>query len=172
MKISNNWEDSWRQQCPTWSNEAISILSQNKTLNTTEEVALQILLLCQAEVGTVGNILVFLHNLSPILTDTHLRPIQVILSNLAVGNTFNLLFLTFPNHITVLAPRKPPTDLTGKLSYFFHMVSQSTNMCSTCALTTYQFVTHVPGNWTRVMLREIPPSSWDIFVTVAGFSVS
>ncbi|XP_052036905.1 vomeronasal type-1 receptor 4-like [Apodemus sylvaticus] len=132
------------------------MLSQNKTLKTTEEVALQILLLCQAGVGTVGNILVFLHNFSPILADSHLRPIHVILSNLAVANIF-ILLLTFPNHMTVLTPRKPPTDLTCKLSYFFHMVARSTNMCSTCALSTYRFVTLVPGNWARVMLKEISP---------------
>ncbi|XP_028635248.1 vomeronasal type-1 receptor 4-like [Grammomys surdaster] len=133
------------------------MLSQSKTPKTTGEVALQILLLCQAGVGTVGNILVFLHNFSPILTDSQLRPIHVIISNLAVANTFTLLLLIFPNHIAVLAPREAPTDLTCKLAYFFYMVARSTNMCSTCALSIYQFVTLVPGNWARVMLREISP---------------
>ncbi|XP_031240025.1 vomeronasal type-1 receptor 4-like [Mastomys coucha] len=133
------------------------MLSQNKTLKTTEELALQILLLCQAGVGTVGNIILFLHNFSPVLTDSQLRPIQIIQTNLAVANTFILLLLTFPNHMTVLAPRKPPTDLTCKLTYFFHMVAQSTNMCSTCALSTYQFAILVPGNWARDLLGQISP---------------
>nr|AEF00110.1 vomeronasal type 1 receptor D6 [Mus musculus domesticus]AEF00118.1 vomeronasal type 1 receptor D6 [Mus musculus domesticus] len=138
-------------------NEAISTLSQNKIMRTTEEVALQILLLCQVGVGILGNILLFLHNFSPILTDSQLRPIQIIQTNLAVANTFILLFLTFPNHMAVLAPRKPPTDLKCKLAYFFHMVARSTNMCSTCVLSTYQFVTLVPGTWARVIFREISP---------------
>ncbi|XP_021044778.1 vomeronasal type-1 receptor 4-like [Mus pahari] len=133
------------------------MLSQNKTLKTMEQLALRILLLCQVVVGTVGNILLFVHNFSPILTDSRLRPIQVILTNLAVANTFMLLLLTYSYDIIGFVPRKPPTDLKCKLAHFFHTVAQGTIMCSTCVLSTYQFVTLVPGTWARVMFREITP---------------
>ncbi|XP_076783516.1 vomeronasal type-1 receptor 4-like [Arvicanthis niloticus] len=133
------------------------MLSQNKTLKTTEEVALQTVLLCQIVVGTVGNILLFLHNFSPILTDSQLRPIQVILTNLAVANAFILLPMPFLYNMIGFVPRKPATDLTCKLAYFFHAVARGINMCSTCALSTYQFVTLVSGNWARVVFREISP---------------
>ncbi|NP_001160178.1 vomeronasal 1 receptor 55 [Mus musculus] len=122
-----------------------------------EMLALQILLLCQVVVGTVGNILLFVHNFSPILTDSRLRPIQVILINLAVANAFMLLLLTYSHDMIDLVPKNPPTDLKCKLAHFFHMVARGTNMCSTCVLSTYQFVTLVPGNWARVMFREISP---------------
>ncbi|EDL31297.1 vomeronasal 1 receptor 59 [Mus musculus] len=122
-----------------------------------EMLALQILLLCQVVVGTVGNILLFVHNFSPVLTDSRLRPIQVILINLAVANAFMLLLLTYSHDMIDFVPRKPPTDLKCKLAYFFHMVAQGTIMCSTCVLSTYQFVTVVPGTWARVMFREISP---------------
>ena len=59
MKISNNWEDSWRQQCPTWFNEAISMLSQNKTLKTTEEGALQIFFFARLGLGLWATFLCF-----------------------------------------------------------------------------------------------------------------
>ena len=134
--------------------EAISMLSQNKTLKTMEMLALQILLLCQVVVGTVGNILLFVHNFSPILTDSRLKPIQVILINLAVANAFMLLLLTYSHDMIDLVPKNPPTDLKCKLAHFFHMVARGTNMCSTCVLSTYQFVTLVPGNWARVMFRD------------------
>ncbi|NP_001008923.1 vomeronasal 1 receptor 37 [Rattus norvegicus] len=133
------------------------MVSQNKTLKFTEEVALQILLLCQSGVGTVGNVILFLHNFVLVLTDSQLKPNHVILSNFAVANIFILFLLTFTNTMAVWAPRKPPKNLTCKLTYFFYMVARSTNMCSTCALSIYQFVTLVPGNLTRVMLREISP---------------
>ncbi|XP_021045079.1 vomeronasal type-1 receptor 4-like isoform X1 [Mus pahari] len=133
------------------------MLSQNKTLKTMEELALQILLLCQVVVGILGNILLFVHNFSPILTNTRLRPKQVILTNLAVVNAFMLLLLTYSYDIIDFVPKKPPTDLKCKLAYFFNMVVRGTNMCSTCVLSTYQFVTLVPGNWDRVMFREITP---------------
>ena len=122
-----------------------------------EMLALQILLLCHVVVGTVGNILLFVHNFSPILTDSRLRPIQVILINLAVANAFMLLFSTYSYDLIDFVPRKPPTDLKCKLAYFFHMVAQGTIMCSTCVLSTYQFVTLVPGTWARVMFSEISP---------------
>ena len=122
-----------------------------------EMLALQILLLCHVVVGTVGNILLFVHNFSPILTDSRLRPIQVILINLAVANAFMLLLFAYSYDLIDFVPRKPPTDLKCKLAYFFHMVAQGTIMCSTCVLSTYQFVTLVPGTWARVMFREISP---------------
>ena len=122
-----------------------------------EMLALQILLLCHVVVGTVGNILLFVHNFSQILTDSRLRPIQVILINLAVANAFMLLLLTYSHDMIDFVPKNPPTDLKCKLAYFFHMVARGTIMCSTCVLSTYQFVTLVPGNWARVMFREISP---------------
>uniref|UniRef100_A0A8C6IJB8 Vomeronasal type-1 receptor n=1 Tax=Mus spicilegus TaxID=10103 RepID=A0A8C6IJB8_MUSSI len=122
-----------------------------------EVLTLQILLLCHVVVGTVGNILLFVHNFSPILTDSRLRPIQVILINLAVANAFMLLLFAYSYDLTYIVPRKPPTDLKCKLAYFFHLVARGTIMCSTCVLSTYQFVTLVPGNWARVMFSEISP---------------
>ena len=122
-----------------------------------EMLALQILLLCHVVVGTVGNILLFVHNFSPILTDSRLRPIQVILINLAVANAFMLLLFAYSYDMIDFVPRKPPTEVKCKLAHFFHLVARGTIMCSTCVLSTYQFVTLVPGNWARVMFREISP---------------
>ncbi|XP_021045184.1 vomeronasal type-1 receptor 4-like [Mus pahari] len=133
------------------------MLPQKKTLKTMEELTLQILLPCHVVVGTVGNILLFVHNFSPVLTDSRLRPIQVIVINLAVANAFMLLLLTYSYDQIDFVPRKPPTDLRCKLAYFFHIVARGTIMCSTCVLSTYQFITLVPGTWARVMFREITP---------------
>nr|AEF00134.1 vomeronasal type 1 receptor D7 [Mus musculus domesticus]AEF00137.1 vomeronasal type 1 receptor D7 [Mus musculus domesticus]AEF00139.1 vomeronasal type 1 receptor D7 [Mus musculus domesticus]AEF00141.1 vomeronasal type 1 receptor D7 [Mus musculus domesticus]AEF00145.1 vomeronasal type 1 receptor D7 [Mus musculus domesticus] len=138
------------------TNEVVSMLSQNKSVKTTEEVALQILLLCQVGVGTAVNIFLIVHNLSPILNGSQQRPIKVILANLAVGNTLILLF-AFPNNMTLFVPKDPPTDLKCKLGYFIWLVARSTNMCSTCSLSTYQLVTLAPGTWGRVMLRGRAP---------------
>nr|AAG49371.1 pheromone receptor V3R2 [Mus musculus] len=135
-----------------------------------EVLALQILLLCHVVVGTVGNILLFVHNFSPILTDSRLRPIQVILINLAVANAFMLLLFAYSYDLTDIVPRKPPTDLKCKLAYFFHLVARGTIVCSTCVLSTYQFVTLVPGTWARVMFSEISPRC-ELCVQLLVFSV-
>ncbi|KAL1764692.1 vomeronasal type-1 receptor 4-like, partial [Sigmodon hispidus] len=77
--------------------------------------------------------------------------------NFAVANIFSLLIFAYPN-MMVFVPRKPPTDLQCKSGFFISLVARSTNMCSTSALSTYQFITLVPGNWVRVMLRGRAPN--------------
>ncbi|XP_051017863.1 vomeronasal type-1 receptor 4-like [Acomys russatus] len=130
------------------------MLSPNRALKTTEEIALQIFLLCQFGVGTVANVLLFVCNFSPILTDSQLRSVRILLMNLAVANFLILLLLAALNNMTVFVLRKPPSNLTCKLGYFFYLVARGTNLCSTCVLSTYQFVTLVPGNCCRVMHRQ------------------
>ncbi|XP_052036140.1 vomeronasal type-1 receptor 2-like [Apodemus sylvaticus] len=123
------------------------------TLKTTEEVALQILLLCQFVVGTVANVFLFVHNFSPILTGSQQRPTQVILSHMAVANALILFLTTFPNKVVAFAPRNPQTDLKCKLEFFTRLVAKSANLCSTCVLSVHQFVTLVPVNRGKLILR-------------------
>ncbi|XP_051018439.1 vomeronasal type-1 receptor 1-like [Acomys russatus] len=130
------------------------MLSQYEILKTMEEVALQILLVCQVGVGTVANILLFVKNFSQVFTKSQLMPIQALLMNLAVANAFQLLLYAQPKHLSIFIKRKLPTDFSCKFGYFFNLMARSTNMCSTCALSTYQFVTLVPNNWGKAMLRR------------------
>ena len=130
--------------------------SQNEAMKTTEEVALQIVLLCQFGIGTMANILLFIHNFSPLLTGCQLRPKEVICANMAVSSILILFMTVFPNNVFV-AQRNPLNDLQCKLEYFVYMVARSTNLCSTCVLSTYQFVTLVPGNFNELMVRGRSP---------------
>lgn len=127
-------------------------------MKTTQEVTLQILLLFQCGIGTMANILLFVHNVSPVLTGCQLRPKQVICTHMAVSNILILLMTMFPNNVFV-AQRNPLNDLQCKLEYFLRMVARSTILCSTCVLSTYQFVTLVPGNFTELMVRGRSPKA-------------
>ncbi|XP_036055698.1 vomeronasal type-1 receptor 4-like [Onychomys torridus] len=135
----------------------MSMSSQSKALKTTEELALQTLLLFHVGTRTLANILLFVHNFSPIFTGSQLRPTQVIVSNLAMANAFLPLINAFPYKMMVFVPRSPPTNLQCKIEFFIHVVTRSTNMCSTCALNIHQFVTLVPGHWGRLMLQGRTP---------------
>ena len=126
--------------------KALSMSVRGKSLKTTEEVALQIILLCQFGVGTMANDFLFVHNFSPVLTGSKQRPRQVILSHMAVANALTLFLTVFPNNMMAFAPRNPPTELKCKLKFFSHLVTRSTNLCSTCVLSIHQFVTLVPVN--------------------------
>ncbi|XP_059108517.1 vomeronasal type-1 receptor 4-like [Peromyscus eremicus] len=131
--------------------------SQNKTLKATEELALQTLLLFEIGSGTLANILLFVHNFSPIFTGSRLRPTQVIVTNLAVANVFILLVTAFPDNVMVFVSRSPQTNLQCKIGYFIRLVARSTNMCSTCVLSIHQFLTLVPGHGGRLMPRGRAP---------------
>nr|XP_042125517.1 vomeronasal type-1 receptor 4-like [Peromyscus maniculatus bairdii] len=131
--------------------------SQSKALKTIEELALQTLLLFQVGIGTLANILLLVHNFSPIFTGSRLRTTQVIVTNLALANAFLLLITAFPNKMMGFVPRKPPTNLQCKIEFFIRLVARSTNMCSTCALSIHQFLTLVPGHWGRLMPRGRTP---------------
>ena len=124
-----------------------------KSVKTTEEVALQLLLLCQFGVGTLANVFLFVHNFSPVLTGSKQRPRQVILSHMAVANALTLFLTIFPNNMSAFAPKTPPTELKCKLEFFSHMVARSKNLCSTCVLSIHQFVTLVPVNKGKLILR-------------------
>ncbi|XP_015842572.1 vomeronasal type-1 receptor 4-like [Peromyscus maniculatus bairdii] len=139
--------------------EVVSMSSQNKTLKATEELALQMLLLFEIGCGTLANILLFVHNFSPIFTGSRLRTTQVIVTNLAVANAFLLLVTAFPNNVMVFVPRNPKTNLQCKFGYFIRVVARSTNMCSTSALSIHQFITLVPGHWGRLMPRGRAPNA-------------
>ncbi|XP_076420967.1 vomeronasal type-1 receptor 4-like [Peromyscus maniculatus bairdii] len=133
--------------------------SQNKTLKATEELALQMLLLFEIGCGTLANILLFFHNFSLIFTGSRMRTTQVIVTNLALASAFLLLITAFPNNVMVFVPRNPKTNLQCKFGYFIRVVAQSTNMCSTCVLSIHQFLTLVPGHWSRLIPRGRAPKA-------------
>ena len=143
--------------------KALSMSAHGKSVKTTEEVALQIILLCQFGIGTVANVFLFVHNFSPVLTGSKQRPRQVILSHMAVANALTLFLTIFPNNMMAFAPKTPPTELKCKLEFFSHMVARSTNLCSTCVLSVHQFVTLVPVNRGKgkLILRASVPNLWN-----------
>ncbi|KAL6084047.1 hypothetical protein STEG23_027718 [Scotinomys teguina] len=136
----------------------LAVAGQSKSLKSTEELALQVLLLSQVGIGTLANILLFVHNFSPIFTGSQLRPTQVIVIYLTVVNAFILLVTAFPSNIMVFVPREPLTDLKCKIYYFIRVVARSTNMCSTCVLSIHQFLTLVPGHCARLMPQGRAPN--------------
>ena len=133
--------------------------AHGKSVKTTEEVALQLLLLCQFGVGTVAKVFLFVRNFSPVLTGSKQRPRQVILSHMVVANALTLFLTIFPNNMMAFAPKTPPTELKCKLESFSHLVARSTNLCSTCVLSFHQFVTLVPlnrGKGKLVLRASVP----------------
>nr|XP_004671852.3 vomeronasal type-1 receptor 4-like [Jaculus jaculus] len=134
--------------CTPAHSEMQSTSSQNQVQKTPEEMILHILMLFQTGMGTVANVILFFYNFSPILLGLPLRPTQVIFTHMAVANSLILLCTGLPHTMTFVL-RRQLSAMQCKLEYYIHLVARSTTLCSTCVLSTYQFLTLIPGKCGR-----------------------
>ena len=133
--------------------EALSMHFQKDILGTTSQAALKTLYLLQMGVGSLANVILFFHNISPILLGHKQRPTYTILSHMAVANLMVLFSSGIPHIMTAFVWRKPLSSLGCKCVYYLQRVSRSTTLCSTCVLSTCQFLTLMLGRAERTVLR-------------------
>ncbi|XP_003127527.1 vomeronasal type-1 receptor 4 [Sus scrofa] len=122
-------------------------------LRTTRQAVLQTMYLLQIGAGSLANIILFFHNISPILLGHKQRPTHTVLTHMAVANILVLLTSGIPHIMMAFVWRSPLSSLGCKCVYYLQRVARSTTLCSTCVLSTCQFFTLIPGRPEWMMLR-------------------
>ncbi|XP_048224957.1 vomeronasal type-1 receptor 3-like [Perognathus longimembris pacificus] len=125
-------------------------LSENQALSTAVDMAVTCILLFQIVVGNMANVILFFHNVSPILLGSRPKPTQVIFCHLAIANVC-LLSTGIPPIMVAFVTRCPLSALGCQVVYFIHHAAHVTVLCSTSVLSTYQAVTLIPVSTGRMM---------------------
>ena len=126
-------------------------------LRTTSQTALKITYLIRIGVGSVANIILFFHSISPILLGHNRRPTPTILAHISIANLLFFLSSGIPHIMTGFVLRNPLSSLGCKFLYYIQRVTLSTALCSTRVLSTYQAFTLIPRRAEWMMLRGRAP---------------
>ena len=129
---------------------------QKDVLRTASQAALKTTYLLQMGVGSLVNVVLFFHNISPLLFGHKQRPTDTILTHMALANLLVLLSSGIPHTMTAFVSSKPLSSLGCKLVYYVYRVARGTTLCSTCVLSTYQSFTLTPRSEGRSLLRRAP----------------
>ncbi|KAG8524858.1 Vomeronasal type-1 receptor 4 [Galemys pyrenaicus] len=108
--------------------------------------------LFQVGVGTLANIIFFVHNV-PIVCGPKQTCSSTVLPHLAVANVLVLFSTSFPHLLAAWVSRMPLSTLGCKFVIFLHRIARSTTLCSTCLLSTSQRLTLSPGRLGWTVLR-------------------
>ncbi|DAA19275.1 TPA: vomeronasal 1 receptor bosTauV1R430 [Bos taurus] len=137
--------------------EVLSMSFHRDALRTIIQAALKTTYLTQIGVGSLANVILLFHNISPVLLGHNQRPPHTILSHMALSNLLFLLSSGVAYTMAAFVLRKPLSGLGCKFVFYVQRVALGTTLCSTCVLSTYQSFTLTPRRAQWVVLRGRVP---------------
>uniref|UniRef100_A0A8C3YH10 Vomeronasal type-1 receptor n=1 Tax=Catagonus wagneri TaxID=51154 RepID=A0A8C3YH10_9CETA len=130
----------------------VSLQGKSFLWRTTTQAALKTMHLLQMGVGALASVILFFHDMSPILLGHKHRPTHTILTHMAVANLFVLLSSGISHTMAAFVLENFLLSLGCKFIYYIQKVACSTTLCSTCVLSAYQFLTLMPRRAERTVL--------------------
>lgn len=116
---------------------------------------LRLLFLVQTGLGVLGNTFLLSTYASTSCTGCALKPIHLIITNMAVANFLVLLFKGIPQMIFIWGMTHILGNTECKLVYYIHRLAQSLSFCTTCLLSSFWEIAISPrtGGWMRLKDR-------------------
>ncbi|DAA19274.1 TPA: vomeronasal 1 receptor, D9-like [Bos taurus] len=137
--------------------DILSMSIHRDALRNPGEAAVTTIFLFQVVVGALGNVILFIHSISPILFGQKKRGTDVILTHSVLANLLIILFSGIPRIMAVFVLRKPLNSLLCKFVYYIQRMARSTALCSTYVLSTYQSFTLTPRRAKWILMNICIP---------------
>ncbi|XP_073916931.1 vomeronasal type-1 receptor 1-like [Castor canadensis] len=118
------------------------------------DVVPKVVFLLQVGAGILGNAFLFSIHSPIFLTRHRLKPVDLILSNLAMANSFVLFSKGVQGVMEDLGLAHALGDSGCQVLFFFHRVSRDLSLCTTCLLSCLQAVTISPMSAVWAVLRD------------------
>uniref|UniRef100_A0A8C3VKH4 Vomeronasal type-1 receptor n=1 Tax=Catagonus wagneri TaxID=51154 RepID=A0A8C3VKH4_9CETA len=121
------------------------------------DMAIGMVILAQTGIGTVGNVSLLYHYIYPLFRRRGLRPLEQIISHLALANTLTLLCGGIPLTMAAFELKYFLNDVGCKLVFYFHRVAWGNSLSTTCLLGAFQALSINPTNFKGAELKFRSP---------------
>uniref|UniRef100_A0A4X2L7A2 Vomeronasal type-1 receptor n=1 Tax=Vombatus ursinus TaxID=29139 RepID=A0A4X2L7A2_VOMUR len=140
-----------------------------------KDIILGILLFSQTGIGILGNSFLICLFIFVFLSGHRMRPIDTIVTQLALVNCLVLLSKGIPQTMTALGLMNFLDEIGCKIIFYFHKVARDLSLSMTCFLSGFQAITISPNNsnWVELKTRAqkyLIPSSLFCWIVHLLFS--
>ncbi|KAM9034832.1 vomeronasal type-1 receptor 1-like [Sarcophilus harrisii] len=121
------------------------------------DILLSIAFFSQTGIGIQGNLFLLYLFSFLFFTGQSLRPIDLILSQLALANSLVLLSKGFLQGLAALGLKNLLDDIGCKIVFYLHRVGRGLSLCITCVLSGFQAINISPQNSRFMKLKTRVP---------------
>ncbi|XP_072471520.1 vomeronasal type-1 receptor 4-like [Notamacropus eugenii] len=150
---------------------------QETTIMKTKGIILTIAYFSQTGFGVLGNSFLICLFIFVFLSGHRMRPIDIIVTQLALVNCLVLLLKGIPQTMAALGMTNFLDEVGCKIIFYLHKVARDLSLSMTCSLSVFQAITISPtnSNWAELKVRAkkypIPSSllCWTFHLVLSSY---